>query len=305
MSDIKDIKEKLKKKLPEREILDDAPMNKYTSFKAGGNAQLLLIPENEEEIVYALQVLTASGVKYMVMGNGTNILVKDGGYKGVIVKIGEAMSRIRIAGEKLIVQSGALMSQVAKAAVSADLAGFEFASGIPGSIGGATFMNAGAYGGEIVDILEKVKVVSKDGSRVFYMSNEDLELSYRHSKLCETEDIVLEVVLRLAEGNSDEIRKKIRDFTEKRNLKQPVEYPSAGSFFKRPRGYYASKLIQDAGLKGYTVGGAQISELHSGFIINIGGATASDIVRLKKDVQKKIKDKYGITLEPEVRIIGE
>ena len=178
-----DIIAELKKGIPESAVIASADMKEYTSFKAGGCADILVIPENEEQLVHALKTLAASGMEYMVMGNGTNILVRDGGYRGALVKIGEAMSDIRIEGEKVIAQSGALMSQVASAALEAGLAGFEFASGIPGSIGGASFMNAGAYGGEIVQILEKVRVVSKDGSRVFDMTNEELELSYRHSRL--------------------------------------------------------------------------------------------------------------------------
>ena len=286
-------------------MIASADMKEYTSFKAGGCADILVIPENEEQLVHALKTLAASGMEYMVMGNGTNILVRDGGYRGALVKIGEAMSDIRIEGEKVIAQSGALMSQVASAALEAGLAGFEFASGIPGSIGGASFMNAGAYGGEIVQILEKVRVVSKDGSRVFDMTNEELELSYRHSRLYETGDIVTEVTLKLEKGDKDEIKAKMRELADKRNSKQPVDKPSAGSFFKRPEGYFAGKLIQDAGLKGLTVGGAQVSELHSGFVINTGNATASDIVQLKEVVQAAVLDKFGVKLEPEVRIIGE
>ena len=187
----------LKKEIPESAIIENADMKEYTSFKAGGCADVLVIPENEDQLMYALKTLAESSIEYMVMGNGTNILVKDGGYRGVIVKIGDAFSDIRVEGERLIAGSGALMSQVASAALDAGLEGFEFASGIPGSIGGAAFMNAGAYGGEIVQILETVRVAAKDGSRIFTMTNEELELSYRHSKLYETGDIVLEVTLKL------------------------------------------------------------------------------------------------------------
>ena len=302
MTQITDI---LKKEIPESAVIENANMKEYTSFKAGGCADVLVIPENEDQLMYALKTLAESGTEYMVMGNGTNILVKDGGYRGVIVKIGDAFSDIRVEGERLIAQSGALMTQVANAALDAGLEGFEFASGIPGSIGGAAFMNAGAYGGEIVQILENVRVAAKDGSRTFTMTNEELELSYRHSKLYETGDIVLEVTLKLKEGDKLKIRNKIRELAEKRNSKQPVDKPSAGSFFKRPPGYYAGKLIQDAGLKGLTVGGAQVSELHSGFVINTGNATATDIVQLKEVVQATVLDKFGVELQPEVRIIGE
>ena len=295
----------LKKEIPENAVICNADMKEYTSFKAGGCADVLVIPENEDQLMYALKTLADSGTEYMVMGNGTNILVKDGGYRGVIVKIGDAFSEIRVEGEKLIAGSGALMTQVANEALEAGLEGFEFASGIPGSIGGAAFMNAGAYGGEIVQILETVRVAAKDGSRIFTMSNEELELSYRHSKLYETGDIVLEVTLELRKGDKLTIRNKIRELAKKRNSKQPVDKPSAGSFFKRPEGHYAGKLIQDAGLKGLTVGGAQVSELHSGFVINTGNATAADIVQLKEVVQATVLDKFGVELQPEVRIIGE
>ena len=295
----------LKKEIPENAVICNADMKEYTSFKAGGCADVLVIPENEDQLMYALKTLADSGTEYMVMGNGTNILVKDGGYRGVIVKIGDAFSDIRVEGEKLIAGSGALMTQVANEALEAGLEGFEFASGIPGSIGGAAFMNAGAYGGEIVQILQTVRVAAKDGSRIFTMTNEELELSYRHSKLYETGDIVLEVTLELRKGDKLTIRNKIRELAEKRNSKQPVDKPSAGSFFKRPEGYYAGKLIQDAGLKGLTVGGAQVSELHSGFVINTGNATAADIVQLKEVVQATVLDKFGVELQPEVRIIGE
>lgn len=299
------IKQKLEKIVDDKFIIENAPMHKHTSFKAGGNAEILVEPQSIEELKAVLQLLNAEGTNYMVLGNGSNVLVRDGGYRGVIVKIGDAFNYVEREGNQLICGSGTLMSVVSRNAVNAELAGFEFASGIPGSIGGAVFMNAGAYGGEIVQVLKKARIVSKDGSRDFYMTAEELELGYRHSVLHETGDVVVEAVLELEPGNVEEIRANIADFTERRNSKQPVTYPSAGSFFKRPEGYFAGKLVQDAGFKGFTVGGAQVSQLHSGFVINIGGATATDILQLMEIVQAGVYEQFGVRLEPEVRIIGE
>lgn len=302
---MKELLKKLEGKLPENEIVKDADMKRYTSFKAGGKADVLVMPETQEELMYLLQAVNAADVSYMIMGNGTNILVRDGGYRGVIIKLGDAFSYVTVHGERLTAGCGTLMAQVASEALAHGLAGFEFASGIPGSIGGASFMNAGAYGGEMVQILEKVKVISKDGSRMFTMTNKELEFGYRYSRLYETCDVVVSVTLKLLKDDPDRIKAKMKELTDKRNLKQPVDKPSAGSFFKRPPGYYAGKLIQDAGLKGLSVGGAQVSELHSGFILNTGNATATDIIQLMDVVRCTVKDKFGVELIPEVRIIGE
>jgi UDP-N-acetylmuramate dehydrogenase len=262
-------------------------------------------PQSIEQLKSVLQILAAGDAPYMVMGNGSNILVKDSGYKGVIVKLGDAFNSIDIDGTVLVAGCGTLMSQVAKAALDKNLTGFEFASGIPGSLGGAVFMNAGAYGGEMVHIVKEAKLVSRDGSREYTMSCDELQLSYRHSILHETGDIVVSVTLQLEEGNKEEISATMKELASKRNEKQPVHLPSAGSFFKRPEGYFAGKLIQDAGLRGYTVGGAQVSEKHCGFVINAGGATAADVMNLMKDVSDKVNAQYGVTLEPEVKQIGE
>lgn len=299
------IKQKLENIIDEKFIKEDAPMAQHTSFKAGGKADILVEPQNAQQLKEVLKLLNSEDVNYMVLGNGSNILVRDGGYRGVIVKIGDAFNYVKQEDDTLICGSGTLMSIVSKNAVAAGLAGFEFASGIPGSIGGAVFMNAGAYGGEIVQVLQNAKVISKDGNREFDMTAEELQMGYRHSVLHETGDVVVEVALKLQPGNIDEIKANIADFTERRNSKQPVTFPSAGSFFKRPEGYFAGKLVQDAGFKGLSVGGAQVSELHSGFIINTGNATAADILQLMEIVQAGVFDKYGVKLEPEVRIIGE
>ena len=284
-------------------VIFDAPMSQHTSFKAGGKADVLVEPQDGQQLKDILQAL--AGREHMVLGNGSNVLVRDGGYKGVIVKIGEAFNYIRVEGEKLVCGAGTLMSVIAKAAASEALTGFEFASGIPGSIGGAVFMNAGAYDGETKNILESAHVLKSDGSGECDMGPDDLQMGYRHTVLHETGDIVTEVTLKLEKGDETEIRARMAELSARRNEKQPVQYPSAGSFFKRPEGYFAGKLIQDAGCKGLTVGGAEVSTLHSGFIINKGGATATDIIRLKELVQACVKEQFDVMLEPEVRIIGE
>ncbi len=298
------IKEKLLKMMDEQFILEDVPMARYTSFKAGGNADMMVIPQYIEELKDVLEILAESQIPYMVIGNGSNILVKDSGYKGIIVKMGDAFDYVIPNGENLICGAASLMSVVSKTAIDQSLTGFEFGSGIPGSIGGAVFMNAGAYDGEMSNIIDKVRLISKDGERDFYMTAEELQMGYRHTLLHETSDIVVEVTLKLHNGNQDAIKEKVSELAKKRNSKQPVNYPSAGSFFKRPQGYFAGKLVQDAGLKGLSVGGAQVSQLHSGFIINTGGATATDILQLMEIVQAKVMEQFGVELEPEVRIIG-
>ena len=297
------ILEKLREILKPEQIIENADMSRHTSFKAGGCADVLVCPSDAEQLQKVLAVL--SGVPHMVLGNGSNVLVRDGGYRGVIVKIGDDFSYINREENRLICGAGTLMSAVARRAASEGLTGFEFASGIPGSIGGAVFMNAGAYGGETKDILEEAHVISADGSRQFTMTAEELQMGYRHTALHETGDVVTEVVLKLEEGDEEEIRNEMAELAKKRNSKQPVQYPSAGSFFKRPEGYFAGKLVQDAGCKGLSVGDAEVSTLHSGFIINKGNATATDITQLKELVQARVMEQFGVMLEPEVRIIGE
>lgn len=302
---INEIKTLIAEKVDVNNILEDVPMSQHTSFRAGGNADMMVIPQSVDELKAVLAVLDGCGYPSMILGNGSNILVKDGGYRGVMVKIGEAFNHVKVEGTRVTCGAGALLSVAAKAAAAEGLTGFEFASGIPGSIGGAIFMNAGAYDGEMKFVLEKARVISRDGKEDKYLSAEEMDMGYRHTLLHDTGDIVVEVVLKLEEGDKDEIKAKIADLTARRNSKQPVAFPSAGSFFKRPAGYFAGKLVQDAGLKGLSVGGAQVSELHSGFIINTGGATATDILQLMEIVQQTVMDKFGVMLEPEVRIIGE
>lgn len=285
--------------------IENAEMSEYTSFKAGGKADLLLIPDTEEELAEALSIAGEREAGVMILGNGSDTLVKDGGFRGTVIKLGEGFSSISVDGEKLIAGSAALLSQAAKVALENSLTGLECESGIPGSVGGAVFMNAGAYGGEIKDVIESVTYVSRQTGEIKEYQADELDLSYRHSIFTETGDIILKAVFGLKKGDHDEIEAKMKDLTEQRNSKQPLNYPSAGSFFKRPEGHFAGKLIQDAGLKGLAVGGAMVSEKHSGFIINTGGATATDIISLMHLVQNTVFDRFGVKLEPEVRIVGE
>ena len=286
-------------------VICDAPMKEYTSFKAGGNAAALVTVETVSQLQQVLADVTAAGVPSMLLGNGSNTLFKDSGYPGVVIKLGESFAFCEHLGGGLV-EAGAsvLMSVLAKYLLRQSLSGFEFASGIPGSLGGAVFMNAGAYGGELKDILVSARAVSRDGREVREFTAEELQLSYRHSALEDNGYIAVSAKLQLTPGNPEEIQGKMRELMEKRNSKQPVQYPSAGSTFKRPEGYFAGKLIEDAGLKGVSVGGAQVSVLHSGFVINTGGATATDILDLMTLVQNTVYDKFGVKLEPEVRIIG-
>ncbi|WP_303857836.1 UDP-N-acetylmuramate dehydrogenase, partial [Aminicella lysinilytica] len=279
-------------------IMKNVDMSRYTTFRAGGKADEMVIPETAEELVEALNEIKEKKVPYTMLGNGSNTLVTDGGFHGTVIKLGERFNSIQVNGSSVSCGSGALMSSVAKAALAADLAGFEFASGIPGSIGGAVFMNAGAYGGEMKDIVVSATVIDGVGGDLQERLVDDMDLSYRHSAFQNSGDIITQVNLCLTKGEHADIAERMRELAEKRNSKQPVQYPSAGSFFKRPEGYFAGKLVQDAGLKGLTVGGAQVSELHSGFIINRGGATATDIIQLMHLVQNTVYDKFGVKLEP-------
>lgn len=288
---------------PERVQLD-AKMKELISFKAGGCSDILVSPSNEEELAKVLNILKDEKCNYFLMGNGSNFLIRDGGFHGVILRIGQDFNSISVKENILTAGSGALLSAVAREAADHSLTGFEFACGIPGSIGGAVAMNAGAYDGELKDVILDVKAMDLEGN-IHIIDHDALHLGYRHSVFHENGWIALETRLKLAHGNMDEIKAKMKDLNQRRNEKQPVNYPSAGSFFKRPVGYFAGKLIQDANLKGLSVGGAQVSALHSGFIINTGTATATDIINLMVIVQNTVKDKFGVMLEPEVRIIGE
>ena len=279
-------------------------MKEYTSFRAGGRADVMAVPSSVQELQEILQDVHEKQEEYLLLGNGSNTIFRDEGYHGVVIHLGEAFSGIEVEGERLKAGGAALISAASHEAMEHGLGGMEPISGIPGSIGGAVFMNAGAYGGEMKQVIESAEVVSADGKEIRTLRCEDLELGYRSSRIQKTGEVVVSVTLKLMPVDRNEILQAMQEFTKKRNSKQPLQYPSAGSFFKRPEGYFAGKLIQDAGLKGVSVGGAQISAKHSGFMINRGGATASDILELMHLVQNTVKDRFGVEMEPEVRIVG-
>lgn len=279
-------------------------LQKHTSFKIGGPADLLVTPNSEATLSETLKVIGKTSMPLFIMGNGSNLLVSDKGYRGVIVKIADQMQTFEIQGDRVTVEAGMLLSALSRQILEAELTGFEFASGIPGTIGGAVFMNAGAYDGELKDVVEWVRVMDLKGNVKTY-TNEEMEFAYRHSILQNREEIVVACGLLLKKGKYEAIKAKIDDFTEKRTTKQPLQLPSAGSTFKRPTGYFAGKLIDDAGLRGIQLGGAQVSELHSGFVVNVDNATCQDVLDLIAVVQKVVLDKFGVTLETEVRLFGD
>lgn len=285
--------------LPAGQILRDEPMSRHTTFRTGGRAALFLEIKTKQELQKLLTFFRESGTKYFVVGNGSNLLVSDAGYDGVIIHIAEGFSKIGVAGEKMTVQAGALLGRAASAALEHSLTGLEFASGIPGCVGGAVVMNAGAYEGEMSQVVDRVRGITFEGKEVEF-SNRELNFGYRKSLLKQEKIVATEVEFQLAGGIRKEISSKMADLAERRRVKQPLEYPSAGSTFKRPEGYFAGKLIMDAGLRGASVGGAQVSEKHCGFIINKGGATAADIRRLMEEVQNRVRVQFGVELEPEV-----
>lgn len=289
--------------LDEQQILIAEPMKKHTTFRVGGPADYFLCPENVEEVTGILHICREEGLPYFILGNGSNLLVSDQGFHGVVIQIYKNMNQVRIEGTKVTAQAGALLSLVAKKAAEAELTGMEFASGIPGTLGGASVMNAGAYGGEMKDILESVTILTTEGE-IRKLETSELQLGYRTSVIKEKGYLVLEAVLRLEHGEKEAIRKRMNELKEQRVTKQPLEYASAGSTFKRPEGYFAGKLIEDAGLRGYRVGGAQVSEKHCGFVINTGDASADDVAALIKDVQKQVYEKFQVKLEPEVKFLG-
>jgi len=283
-------------------VLFDEPMKKHTTFKIGGNADVFLAPENIEEVILSIDLCKKFELPFYIIGNGSNLLVGDGGFSGVIIQIFKNMGNIEVCGNVIKAEGGALLSSVSKKALTAELFGLEFASGIPGTVGGAVCMNAGAYGGEMKDVISKVTVL-KNGS-IFELSNDEAGFQYRNSRILKEGAIVLGTEIILQKGNADEIKEKMLEFNRLRSEKQPLEFPSAGSTFKRPEGYFAGKLIMDSGLKGYSVGGAAVSEKHCGFVVNKGNATAKDVLTLIEDVKKIVNDKFGVMLEPEIRLIG-
>lgn len=285
-------------------VLKDELMSAHTTFRIGGPADFFVMPSSVDEIKKVISLCVEQKVPYYIIGNGSNLLVGDRGYRGVIIQVYRNMRDVRIEGETVIAQAGALLSKVAAAACEAELAGFEFASGIPGTLGGAVRMNAGAYGGEIRQVLKSATVLTKEGE-VRTLSVEDMKMGYRTSIVSKMDYVVVGAELVLRKGKKEEIRARMDELKEKRVSKQPLEFGSAGSTFKRPEGYFAGKLIEDAGLRGFCVGNAQVSEKHCGFVINRGGATAGEVTELMDEIVRRVRESAGVTLEPEVKKIGE
>lgn len=284
-------------------VKEDEPMSKHTTFRIGGNADFYVSISSEDEISEIIKLCKQEKVRFYIIGNGSNLLVKDEGFRGVIIEIGNGYADIEeIDDETFVAKGGILLSRIAAYALEHELSGFEPLSGIPGTLGGAVVMNAGAYGGEIKDVVTEVYVLDGDGNKKT-ISNKDMEFGYRTSLATKENLIILGAKIKLKKGNRDEIKALMSDFNGRRRDKQPLEYPSAGSTFKRPEGYFAGKLIEDSNLKGYTVGGAQVSEKHSGFVINIGNATCADVLKLISDVQDKVFNDSGVKLEREVKIL--
>ena len=295
--------DQLKQIIPEKYILRQEPMKNHTTFRIGGPADIFVAPENMEEIKAVSRFAKEEGIPLFVLGNGSNLLVADDGMDGIVLQIYKNYSGIEIRGNELIVKAGTLLSSTSKAALNEELTGFEFAGGIPGTFGGAVVMNAGAYGGEMVQVLKEVTVLTKEGE-IKTLKAEELELGYRTSNVLKNEYVVLEGVIALKKGNKEEIKAKMDEYALARKTKQPLEYPSAGSTFKRPEGYFAGQLIDEAGLRGYQCGGAQISVKHAGFVINTGNATAEDVVNVITHAQEEVLKRNNIKLETEVKRLG-
>ncbi|MBN2795217.1 MAG: UDP-N-acetylmuramate dehydrogenase [Clostridia bacterium] len=295
--------DKIEKIVPMNRLFLDEPMKNHTSFKIGGPTALLIDIAKTEEIVELIALFENEGVKYFVMGNGSNLLVSDDGYTGIVIKLSDFYDHVHIDGHTVVAQSGILLSTLSKKIVKAGLKGFEFASGIPGTVGGAITMNAGAYDGEMKDCVYNIKVLSRDG-KIKVLSNEEMNFGYRISDVKRKDYIVLETTFKFESGDSRAIQDKINDFTFLRTSKQPLTLPSAGSMFKRPPGYFAGKLIDDSGLRGLRVGDAQVSEKHCGFVVNRGEATCREVLDLIDVVKKVVMDNYGVMLETEVKYLG-
>lgn len=297
------LRRELEQVLQQGQIFEEEPLSRHTTFRVGGPAELLLTP-SAVQLPNVMEVLRRHHCPVTVIGNGSNLLVGDKGIRGAVIEIGSCMSDISVDGETITAQSGALLSKAANKAYKNALSGMEFAAGIPGSTGGAIVMNAGAYGGEMKDIVVSVEVLDQNG-RALRLSGEEMDFSYRHSCVTEKEYLVLSAVFQLQKAEPEVIGRRMEELKEQRVSKQPLEYPSAGSTFKRPEGLFAGKLIMDAGLAGFTIGGAQVSAKHCGFVINRGGASAADVLAVIRHVQNTVRERFGVELEPEVKILGE
>lgn len=285
-------------------VLFDEPMKNHTSFKIGGPADVMIIPNSIEELRNAVKMCRDNNINFYIMGNGTNLLVKDGGMRGAVIKVNEGLNNIYLEGNTIHCEAGVLLTAVSRTAMANSLTGVEFANGIPGTIGGAVTMNAGAYGGEMKDVITSVKVLDTDNNILEY-TNKEMNFRYRGSRVVDENLIVLAIEIGLKKGDLAEIEATMKDLTFKRTSKQPLELPSAGSTFKRPVGYFAGKLIEDSGLRGLKLGGAQVSEKHCGFVVNFDNATCKDVQQLISVVQKTIRDNYDLELETEIKLIGE
>lgn len=304
----KSIEYKLISILGSDNVIKEADMSSYTTFRIGGIADYVVTPENEEQLAKLLHLIKEENVDFVVIGNGSNILVSDNGFDGIVIQLGDKFSSFVIkdkdeSGVYVDVTAGMRLSRLGNELAASSIEGFEFATGIPGTIGGAVMMNAGAYGGEIKDIIKSARVIDFDGN-VKELSRDELELGYRTSIIAKKNYIVISAVFDLKKGDREKIKSNIKELALKRREKQPLEYPSAGSTFKRPEGYFAAKLIEDAGLKGLSVGGAQVSEKHAGFVINKKDAKAVDVIRLTDEIKEKVYDKFGVKLELEIKTIG-
>ena len=291
-------------RLVQGSVLVDEPMSCHTSFHIGGPADVLVVPATVEDVAAVLSFTEENDLPLTVLGNGSNVLVRDGGIRGVVLKLGNALKECRQEGNRLHFGSGVPLSKASRLAYEAGLTGMEFAVGIPGSIGGAVYMNAGAYDGEMKDVVTHVKVMTLDGE-IRDLSAKEMDFSYRHSILQTSGDIVLELTVEMEQGDPEKIRAKMDDFSHRRSSKQPLEMPSAGSTFKRPAGHFVGPMIEESGLKGYRVGGAEVSVKHAGFVVNAGGATAHDVLQLIDEIRKIIRERYGVELQPEVMVLGE
>ena len=291
----------------EKQVRTDAPMSEYTTFRIGGPADYLVTPRDEKALEAGLAVCKSYDIPYYIIGNGSNLLVGDDGYRGVIFHLCRTMEMMdfETSGDKLTVKAGAgcMLSRVAREVSQRGYTGFEFATGIPGALGGGIAMNAGAYGGEIVDVIESVRVMDSEG-RIRTLVKAEMAMRYRGSRMLDEGLIILDAVFTFEKGDAEKVMARVDELTAQRREKQPIEFPSAGSTFKRPEGYFAGKLIQDCGLKGFHVGDAQVSEKHSGFVINTGHASAKDVTDLIAHVQQRVMDRFGVMLEPEIRMIG-
>lgn len=298
------ILEFIKHTVSEQNVLLKEPMSRHTTFRTGGEATAFVQVPSKEALEQLILYFAKVSQEYFVLGKGSNLLVGDKGYQGVVLHIGSGMSDIRVMGDQMLVEAGASLPQVAKTAAENGLSGLEFAAGIPGSIGGAVVMNAGAYDGEMKQVVKSVTVLNQQGE-VMELDNDTMEFGYRQSIIKNRPFVVTQVLLQLTKGNPEEIKAKGDAFNARRREKQPLEYPSAGSSFKRPEGYFAGKLIMDAGLRGFRIGGAQIAEKHCGFVVNVGNATSADVRDVMQEAQERVKNQFGVELEPEIVFLGD